>query len=64
MLHQKLHIAVKHLDPCFLTTLVKYKYLEVILGKSGAYKSKCTLKPLLSQKIGHLTRKTKSVPMD
>ena len=45
--------AVKHLDPCFLTTLVKSKYLEVLLGKSGAYKSKYTLKPLLSQDMVH-----------
>ena len=28
---QKLNNAVKHLDPCFLTTLVKGKYSEVLL---------------------------------
>ena len=32
---RKKHIAAKHLDPCFLTTLVKSKYLEELLGKSG-----------------------------
>ena len=61
---RKCYIAVKHLDPCFLTTLVKSKYLEVLLGKSDAYKSKCTLKTLLSQNMVHLTWKTKSVHMD
>ena len=40
--------AVKHLDPCFLTTFVKSRYLEVILEKSSAYKSKYTLKYMLS----------------
>ena len=61
---QKWLIAVKHLDPCFLTTLVKYKYLEIILGKSGAYKSKCTLKPLLSQNMVNFTWRTKSMHME
>ena len=61
---RKQHIAPKHLDPCFLTTLVKSKYLEVFLGKSGAYKSKYTLKPLLSQDMVHFTWQTKSVNMD
>ena len=55
--------AVKHLDQCFLTILVKSKYLEVLLGKSGAYKSKYTLKPLLSQAMVHFPWQTKSVHM-
>ena len=29
---------MKHLDPYFLTTFVKSRYLEVLLKKSGAYK--------------------------
>ena len=61
---QKGYIAVKHLDPCIITTLVKSKFSEVLLEISGAYKSKCTFKPLLSQKVVHLTWKTKSVPMN
>ena len=27
---------MKHLDPCCLTTLIKSKYLEVLLGISGS----------------------------
>ena len=42
-------IAVKHLDPCFLTTLVKSKYSKVLLEKSGENKFKCTFKPQRSQ---------------
>ena len=61
---QKLHIAVKHLYPCYLTNLIKIKYLEVRLGQSGAYKPKCTLKTLLSQNIVHVTWRTNSVLMD
>ena len=52
---QKVNIAVKHLNPCFLTTSVQIKYLEVLFGKSGAHKSKYTLKPLLSQNMVHFT---------
>ena len=46
----KWYIAVKHLHPCFLTTFVKSKYLEILLGKSGESKSKCTLKAMWSFK--------------
>ena len=53
--NKKCYIAVKHLDPCFLTTLVISKYLEVLLGKYGAYKSNYTIKPLFSQNMGHFT---------
>ena len=42
---------MKHLIPCFLTNLVKSKYLEVLLGQSGACKPKYTLKPLLSHSM-------------
>ena len=52
---------MKHLDPCFLTTLVKSNYLKVLLGKSGAYKSKYTLKSLLGQDMVHFSLQTKSV---
>ena len=45
---QKVHITVKHLNPCFLTTSIQNKYLEELFGKSGPYKSKYTLKPLLN----------------
>ena len=31
------------------------KYLEVLFGKFGTYKSKNTLKPLLSQNMVHFT---------
>ena len=51
----KRHNAVKNLDPCLQTTLVKNKYLEVLWGKYGAYQSKFTLKPLLIQNMVHLT---------
>ena len=61
---QKVYIAVKHLDPCFRTTFVKSKYLEVLLGKSGAYKYKCTLKLMLSKNMVHVTLKVKPVPID
>ena len=44
---QKVHIALKHLNPCFLTNSVQNKY-RYFFGKSGAYKD--TLKPLLNQK--------------
>ena len=37
---------MKHLNICFLTTSVQKKYLQVLFGKSSAYKSKYTLKPL------------------
>ena len=47
-LHPKWYIAMKHLDPCFLTTFIKSKYLEVLLEKSGAYKSNFTLSFMLS----------------
>ena len=46
---------MKHLDPSILTTLVKSKCLEVLLGKLDAYISKCTLKPLWSQNMVHFT---------
>ena len=52
---KKLYIAVKHLDPCFLTPLVGSKYLEVLLGKCGAYKSKFTFKTLFSKNLVILT---------
>ena len=39
--------------------LGKNKYLEVLLGQSGAYKPKCTLKTLLSQKYGAFYLKNK-----
>ena len=58
------HISMKHLDPYFLTTLVKSKYLGVLLRKYGAHKSKHNLKPLLSQDMVHFTWQTKSVHMD
>ena len=35
------------------TTSVENKYLEVFFEKSGAYKRKYTLKPLLSQNMVH-----------
>ena len=40
------------------------KYLEVLFGKSGKYKSKYTVKPFLSQNMVHFTLRTKSVPMN
>ena len=46
------------------TTLVKSKYFEVLLGQSGESKSKCTLKPILSQNLVYSTWRTNSVPMD
>ena len=45
---------MKHLNPCFLTNFVQHKYLKVLLGKSGTYKCKCILKPVLSQNMVHL----------
>ena len=51
---KKVYIAVKHLNPCFQTTSVQNKYLEVLFGKCGAYKSEYTLKNLLSQNMVHL----------
>ena len=45
---QKWYIAMKHLDPCFETTFIKSKYLEVLLAKSGVYKSSFTLNLMLS----------------
>ena len=53
---KKAHIAVKHLNPYFLTTYVQNKYLVVHFGKSGAYKY--TLKPMLSQNMVHFTLTT------
>ena len=41
---QKCYVAVKHKNTCFLTNLVKIMYLEVLLDKSDAYKSKCIIK--------------------
>ena len=38
----------------------KNKYLEVILGQSVVDKSKCTLKPILSQNVVHFYSKHKS----
>ena len=35
------------------------EYFEVLFGKSGAYKSKYTIKPLLSQNMVHFTPITK-----
>ena len=60
----KVHIAVKQLNPCFVNTSVQNKYLKVIFGKSGAYKSKYSLKPLLRQNMVHFTSTTKSGSMD
>ena len=40
------------------------KYLKYFLGKSGAYKSKYTLKPIWSQKLVYFAPLTKSMPMD
>ena len=37
--------------PCFLSTWMHNKYLKVIILNSGTYKSKCTLKPLVSQNM-------------
>ena len=34
------------LKPCFLPTFAQYKYLEVLVWKSGAQKSKYTFKPV------------------
>ena len=61
---RKWHIAVKTLYPLFLTTLVKSKYWEVLMGQSGAYKPEGTLKTFVSQNVMHLTWRTKSVPRD
>ena len=61
-LHPKLHIAVKYLIPCFLTTFVHHKYLEVFFEKSGAYKSKYIHKPLLSQNMVHLLEEQSQRP--
>ena len=44
---------LEYLNPCFLTTSVKNKYLEVLFGKYGEYKSKYTLKPILCQNMVH-----------
>ena len=52
---QKLHIAVTHLKPCFLTTLGQHKYFKVFFEKSGAFKYKYIHKPLLSQNLVHFT---------
>ena len=41
---KKLNIAVKHLDLCFLTSLVKSRYLEVLLQKSELNYIACYLK--------------------
>ena len=46
---QKVHFAVKHLNPCFLATSVQNKYLEVFFGKSCACIYKYTIEPLLNQ---------------
>ena len=40
------------------------KYLEVLLGKSGTYKSKYTLKTSIEPIYGAFNLKTKSVPLD
>ena len=40
------------------------KYLKYFLGKSGAYKSKYTLKPIWIQKLVHFAPLMKSMPMD
>ena len=49
---KKLYIAVKHLDLCFLATFIKSRCLEVLLEKSGAYKSKFTQKIYVDLKYG------------
>ena len=49
-LSQKLNTVVEHLNPCFLTTFVRHKYLEVPLKQTCAYKSKYTPKQVLRQK--------------
>ena len=54
LLLQNGHIFLKHLKPCFLTSFV-------LFGKSAVYKSKYTLKPLLSQNMVQFTWITKSV---
>ena len=51
----KKHIAVKHLNPGFLTISVQNNSIEVMFGKSGTYKSKYTLKYLLSRNMVHVT---------
>ena len=49
---------------CFVVKVLRpNEYLEVLFWKSGAYKSKYTLKHLLSQKMVHLTKTTKSGSM-
>ena len=55
---------MKHCCEAPSSRLGKKKNLEVLLGKSGAYKSKYALKPLQGQNMVHLTWKTNSVPMD
>ena len=45
-------------------TLLWSRYLGVLLEKSGAYKSKYTLKHMLSKNMVHVTWKTKVVPID
>ena len=52
------------LKPCFLTTFVKHKYLEVLLEISGALKSKYIHKALMILKYGAFYLKNKvSVPL-
>ena len=48
---------MKHPNPCFLTTYVQNKHLEVFFGKVGAYKMKYIFKPLQSQNVAHFTLK-------
>ena len=61
----KVSLAVKHLRPYFLTIYKCTKQgLRSTFWKSSAYKSKHTLKPLLSQNMVHFTWTPKSGSMD
>ena len=55
----KKHLAVKHLNPCFLATSVQSNYLELLWGIYRAYISKYNLQPLFSQTMVHFTKTAK-----
>ena len=63
-LHPKMTHCCEVLKPCFLSTFVKHKYLEVLLEISGAFKSKYIHKPPMILKYGAFYIKNEvSVPL-
>ena len=61
---QKLYIAVKHLDPCFLTTFCKKQVLRGTFGEIWRIQIQIYPKTYVGLKYGACNLQTKSVPID